>query len=64
MSLEFFAMASNTSSAFTSVLANSKIVGANISPQIDNVLETITNIGAWQLLATILAVCVVYDQGV
>lgn len=50
------------SSVFTSVLANSKYVGANIPPQLDYVIDTITTAGPWTWLFTILAVCVVYDQ--
>ncbi|KAK5998207.1 Cytochrome P450 monooxygenase oblE [Cladobotryum mycophilum] len=54
--------ATASSSVFTSVLASSKYVGANIPPQLDYVIETITNTGALTWVLTLLAVCVVYDQ--
>ena len=54
--------ATRASSVLTSVLANSKYVGANVPPQVDYVIETIANAGAWTWFFTILAVCVAYDQ--
>lgn len=49
-------------SGFTSVMANAKFASANIPPQLDFVVETITNAGFWTLLFTLFATCVVYDQ--
>lgn len=60
--LNFLAMAANASSAFTSVLASTKSVGINLSPNIDLVLETLTATSPWTLLFTVFAMCVVYDQ--
>ncbi|KAL7785979.1 cytochrome P450 [Trichoderma ceciliae] len=54
--------ATRASSVFTSVLANSKYVGANIPPQLDYVIEIITTAGPWTWLFTIVALCVAYDQ--
>lgn len=54
--------ATGASSVFTSVLANSKYVSANIPPQLDYVIETISTAGPWTWLFTIIALCVAYDQ--
>lgn len=54
--------ATGASSVFTSVLANSKYVNANIPPQLDYVIETISAAGPWTWLFTIIALCVAYDQ--
>jgi C-22 sterol desaturase len=54
--------ATRASSVFTSVLANSKYVSANIPPQLDYVIETITAAGPLTWLFTIIALCVAYDQ--
>lgn len=54
--------ATRASSVFTSVLANSKYVSANIPPQLDYVIDTISTAGPWTWLFTILALCVAYDQ--
>jgi C-22 sterol desaturase len=55
--------ATRASSVLTSVLANSKYVSANIPPQVDYVIDTIAAAGPWTWFFTILAICVVYDQG-
>ncbi|KAM5370561.1 hypothetical protein ACJZ2D_008494 [Fusarium nematophilum] len=51
-----------TAEGFTSVLAGSKYANVGIPPQLDYVVETISNAGVWTWLFTLLAVCVVYDQ--
>ena len=56
-------MASNvSSSAFSSMLASSKYGGVALPPQIDYVLDTVSNASIWTILLTLLAVCVAYDQ--
>lgn len=58
-------MASNAT-AFTSPLASVKYGAANIPPQVEYVVNvvsnTISNASIWQILLTALAVAVVYDQ--
>lgn len=54
--------ATRASSVLTSVIANSKYVSANLPPQLDYVIETISTAGPWTWLFTILALCVAYDQ--
>ncbi|KKA27087.1 hypothetical protein TD95_001138 [Thielaviopsis punctulata] len=54
-------MASNTTS-FASVLANSKYGAVTVPPQLDYVIDTVSNMSAWTALATLLAVLIVYDQ--
>jgi hypothetical protein len=57
------AAANMSSSALPSVLASTKsVVGANFSPNIDMVLETLTAASPWTIFITIVAMCVVYDQ--
>ncbi|KAJ3518101.1 hypothetical protein NM208_g14611 [Fusarium decemcellulare] len=51
-----------TAGGFTSVLANSKYANVGIPPQLDFVVDTISNAGLWTWFFTFLAVCVVYDQ--
>ncbi|KAF5005616.1 hypothetical protein FDECE_7957 [Fusarium decemcellulare] len=51
-----------TAGGFTSVLANSKYANVGIPPQLDFVVDTISNAGLWTWIFTFLAVCVVYDQ--
>ena len=55
--------ANASSSAFTSVLASTKSLGTNFAPHIDLVRETLSATSPWTLLLTVLAMCVVYDQG-
>ena len=50
------------SSGFTSIIANSKYANVNIPPQIDYVVDIISNAGVWSVLLTIFLMCVVYDQ--
>lgn len=59
------AAANMSSSALPSVLASTKSVvfGANFPPSVDMVLETITSASPWTIFITIVAMCVVYDQG-
>lgn len=54
--------ANSTSGGFTSMLVNSKYASVNIPPQLDYVVETISNAGFWTILFTLFALCVVYDQ--
>lgn len=54
--------AANSTSGFTSILASAKYGGVTLPPQVDQVLETITNLSPWTLALTLLAVCVAYDQ--
>lgn len=56
------AAAVNSSSAFSSMLATSKLTAAGLPPQIDYVIDTITSASPWTLLLTLFAMCVVYDQ--
>jgi len=57
------AAANMSSSALPSVLASTRsVVGANFSPNIDMVLETLTSASPWTIFITIVAMCVVYDQ--
>lgn len=53
---------SSMPSGFTSVMANAKYASASIPPQLDYVVDTITNAGPLTLLVTLVAMCVVYDQ--
>ncbi|KAK0718208.1 cytochrome P450 [Lasiosphaeria miniovina] len=54
-------MTANVTS-FTSPLATIKYGTASFSPQLEYVLETISNTSAWAILASILAILVAYDQ--
>lgn len=55
--------AANSTGVFTSILASHKIGNVNVPPQLDVVLDTIANASVWTILATLIFVCVVYDQG-
>lgn len=55
-------MASNATT-FASVLANSKYGSVTVPPQLDYVIDTVSNMSVWAALATLFAVLVVYDQG-
>jgi C-22 sterol desaturase len=49
--------------ATTSPLATIKFGAANVAPQLEYVIDYVANASTWSILATILAVLVVYDQG-
>ena len=49
-------------STVTSVLANTKYGGVSIPPQVDQVIDAVTNSGPWAVVFTILAALVAYDQ--
>lgn len=51
-----------TASGFTSALANAKYPNVNIPPQLDYVVDAISNAGVWTLAFTFIAMCIVYDQ--
>ncbi len=48
--------------ATTSPLATIKLGAVNVAPQIEYVVEYVSNASAWTILATLLALAVVYDQ--
>ncbi|KAK3306635.1 C-22 sterol desaturase [Chaetomium strumarium] len=48
--------------ATTSPLATIRYGAANVAPQLEYVVEYVSNASAWTILATILATLVVYDQ--
>jgi hypothetical protein len=48
--------------ATTSPLATIKLGAANVAPQLEYVLDYVSNASAWSILATLLAIAVVYDQ--
>ncbi|KAH6899041.1 cytochrome P450 [Thelonectria olida] len=52
----------STASGFTSVLASAKYGNVNIPPQLDYVVEVISNAGLLTVLLTLFLMCVVYDQ--
>lgn len=52
----------SNATTFTSVLANAKLGNVNVPPQIDYMIETVTNASAWTILFTLLALAVAYDQ--
>jgi C-22 sterol desaturase len=52
-------MAANATS---SPLATIKFGAANVAPQLEYVVDYVSNASAWTILATVLAVLVVYDQ--
>jgi hypothetical protein len=49
--------------ATTSPLATIKFGAASVAPQLESVIDYVANASTWSILATILAVLVVYDQG-
>jgi C-22 sterol desaturase len=55
--------ANTTSSAFTSVLAQTKMAGMAISPNMEFLFGTLTAPNIWTVLLTVVAMCVIYDQG-
>jgi len=48
--------------ATTSPLATLKYGAANVAPQLELVVDYIANASTWSILATLLALAVVYDQ--
>jgi hypothetical protein len=53
--------AANTT--FTSVLAHAKLGNVNIPPQVDYVIDAVSNASIWTILGTLFALAVLYDQG-
>lgn len=59
------AAASANAYSFTSMLANStKYAGVNFPQHVETLFDAVANASVWSVLVTILAMCVVYDQGV
>lgn len=54
-------MATNATS-FTSPLATIKYGAVPVPPQLEYVFEIVANASIWQILVTLLALAVVYDQ--
>ncbi|KAH7375607.1 cytochrome P450 61 [Plectosphaerella cucumerina] len=52
--------AANTT--FTSVLAHAKLGNVNIPPQVDYVIDAVSNASIWTILGTLFALAVLYDQ--
>lgn len=52
----------STASGFSSVLAGTKYANVNLPPQIDYVIEAVSNAGVWTWVITFIALCVAYDQ--
>lgn len=50
------------STGFTSPLASTKYGSVNIPPQLEYVVDAVTNASGWTIALTILAVLVAYDQ--
>lgn len=50
-------------STFTSVLAHAKLGNVNIPPQVDYVIDAVSNAGIWTIVGTLFALAVLYDQG-
>lgn len=48
--------------SFASPLANVKYAAVNVPWQLDYVVDTVTNAKGWQIVLTILALLVAYDQ--
>lgn len=57
-----FAMATNAT-AFTSPLANANYGSLNVPPQVEYFVNAVSNLSLWTALWTLLALAVVYDQG-
>ncbi|KAH7178431.1 cytochrome P450 [Fusarium sp. MPI-SDFR-AT-0072] len=51
-----------TSSGFSSVLAGTKYANVALPPQVEYVIEAVSNAGVWTWVFTFIALCVVYDQ--
>lgn len=56
--MEASANATLTSSIWTAT----KLGNVNIPPQIDSVIEAVTNASSWTITLTVLAILVAYDQ--
>jgi C-22 sterol desaturase len=48
--------------ATTSPLATIKLGAASVAPQLEYVIDYVSNASTWSILATLLALAVVYDQ--
>ena len=48
--------------SFTSPLASLKYGPVNLPPQLEFVVDAISNASAWTIIATLLAILVAYDQ--
>ena len=48
--------------SFTSPLASLKYGPVNLPPQIEYVVDAISNASAWTIIGTLLAILVAYDQ--
>jgi hypothetical protein len=51
-----------TSSGFSSVLAGTKYANVALPPQVEYVIEAVSNAGVWTWVITFIALCVAYDQ--
>jgi hypothetical protein len=49
--------------SFSSPLASVKLAAAYVPSHLEYVFQTISNASGWQIFFTVLALCVVYDQG-
>lgn len=56
------AAVNSTASGFTSVLASAGYGNVNIPPQLDQVVDIISNVGPFTVILTLFLMCVVYDQ--
>jgi C-22 sterol desaturase len=52
----------STSGGFSSVLAGTKYANVALPPQVDYVIEAVSNAGVWTWVFTLIALCVAYDQ--
>lgn len=52
----------NNATAFTSPLASLKYGAVNMPPQVEYLVETISQVTGWQIFFTVLGLLVVYDQ--
>ena len=48
--------------SFTSPLANAKYGSVNVPPQVEYIIDAVSNASGWTILFTLLAVAVAYDQ--
>ena len=49
--------------SFTSPLANAKYGSVNVPPQIEYIVDAVSNASGWTIAFTVLAVLIAYDQG-
>ena len=49
-----------TQSVITSIIGTANY--ANLPPQLDYVVQTLVNVSVWQVLGTVVALAVAYDQ--